>query len=83
MVGAAAKKMKIQIPVNRWDANQRIKSAVYWDERAVILVDQCIPTKGRIEARRPDLVIRLPERKKIVILEVACAWEPLVKEREA
>ncbi len=46
-------------------------------------VDQYIPTKGQIEARRPDLVIRMPGERKITILEVACAWEPLVKEREA
>ena len=51
--------------------------------KAVIQEDQCIPTKERIEARRPDLAIRLLDPKKIIILEVACAWEPIVTEREA
>ena len=56
---------------------------MYWITKAVILVNQCIPTKDHIVARRPDLIIRLLELKKIVIQEVACAWETIVKEREA
>ena len=54
LVRAAAEELKIQIPENRWDNNQRIKSAIYGGERAVFQVDQCFQTKGRIEARRPD-----------------------------
>ncbi len=83
LVGVAARKLGVRIPANRWDANQVVKSAVYGGERATILVDQCIPTKGQIEARRPDLLIRMPGERKITILEVACAWKPLVKEQEA
>ena len=74
LVGAVARKLKIRGPANRWDANQNVKSAVYGGEKAVILVDQCIPTKGRIEAQRPDLVIRMSERKKIIILVLGSHW---------
>ena len=83
LVGAAVKRLGIQIPKNRWDDNQRVKSAVYGGREAVIPVVQCIPIKDQIVARRPDLLIRLLEPQKIVILEVACAWEPIVKERES
>ncbi len=56
---------------------------VYGEKEITILVDQCIPTKERIKARRPDLVIRMIKEKTIIIMEVACAWEPIVKRREA
>ena len=83
LVRAAAKRLGIQIPKNQWEDNQRVKSAVYGGIEAVILVVQCISTNDQIVARRPNLLTRVLEPKKIVILEVACAWEPLVKEREA
>ncbi len=47
-----------------------------------ILIDQEIPTDRAIKHRRPDLVVRVGKEKRVVIYEVACAWDPLVKERE-
>ena len=47
------------------------------------MVDQCLPTKSQLMARRPDLVVRERKNKRITIVEVACAWEPLVEAGEA
>ena len=57
-------------------------SAVYEGDRPTILVDQCIPTKGHFAARRPGLMVRIYSTKTIIILEVTCAWDPNVAERE-
>ncbi len=83
LVGATAKMLGGRVPKNRWGSKQSVKSAVYGRREVTILVDQCIPTKEKIEARRPDLVIKMQDTKTIIILEVACAWEPIVKGREA
>ena len=83
LIGAVAKKLGLRIPRNRWASDGSIKSAVYVGKDATIMVDQCLPTKSLITARRPDLVVRELEKKRITIIEVACAWEPLVGAREA
>jgi len=41
-----------------------------------------VPTDADIRARRPDLILHIKDTKKIWILDVACAWERLIKERE-
>ena len=83
LVGAVAERLGVTVPRNRWTRNGTAMSAVYEGERATILVDQCIPTKGHFAARRPDLMVRINSTKTIIILEVACAWDPNVAEREA
>ncbi len=45
-------------------------------------VDVSVPTDEQMSGRRPDLVIDAKKLKSMCILEVACAWEPLIKERE-
>ncbi len=57
-------------------------SAVYEGNGVVIMVAQCLPTRDHLMARRPDLVVRELNSKKITIMEVACTWEPLVEARE-
>ena len=47
-----------------------------------ILIDQAIPTDKTLEHRRPDLTVRLAGERRVVIFEVACAWDPLVGTRE-
>ena len=47
-----------------------------------ILVDQVIQTDRVVENRRPDLVVRMPGERRIVIMEVAAAFEPCIRERE-
>ena len=83
LVGAVAERLRVAIPRNRWMRNGTAMSAMYEGERATILVDQCIPTKGHFAARRPDLMVRIYSTKTIIILKVACAWNPNVAEREA
>ena len=43
-----------------------------------ITKDQCVPTSAHIENRRPDMVVRLEDEQRIVVLEVAVAWEPTI-----
>ena len=47
-----------------------------------ITVDTNMPTERNVLACRPDHVLYWEEKKVIVVFEVACAWEPLVLERE-
>ena len=83
LVGAVAEVLGVRVPKNRWGGRRSVRSAVYGEKGTTILVDQCIPTKEEMGARRPDLVVRMPEKRTIIIMEVACAWEPIVKTREA
>ena len=83
LVGAVPERHGITIPRNRWTRSGTAMGAVYEGEMATILVDQCIPTKGHFAAIRPDLMVSIYSTKTIIILEVACAWDPNVAEREA
>jgi len=47
-----------------------------------IMVDIVIPIDQQMTARKPDLIIRNKNVKQIWILDVECAWESLVEERE-
>lgn len=47
-----------------------------------VLIDQVVPTSRSLQNRKPDLVVRLRDRKLITIFDVACTWEPLVNVRE-
>lgn len=50
--------------------------------RVKIVADVSIPTDRALEARRPDLVVCLRYLQTILILEVACAHEKCLSERE-
>ncbi len=56
--------------------------AVIENSELKITIDVSIPTDRSITERRPDLVIDLKRECRALILEVACAWEPLILERE-
>lgn len=45
-----------------------MRGGVMGTEDKKLLVDQAIPTKRKIEARRPDLVVRLKEEKQSTYL---------------
>ena len=47
-----------------------------------LVVDLSIPTDRQLTERRPDLVAYYRELRRIVIFEIACAWEPLIEERQ-
>ena len=60
-----------------------------WDGVAVLesdevkfTVDLSIPTDRQMTERRPDLIAYFRETRRIVIFEIACAWEPLIEERQ-
>ena len=56
---------------------------MFGSQGKTLLVDQHIPTDRVTQANRPDLVVRLEREKRIVCMDVAVTWEPLVREREA
>ena len=45
-------------------------------------VDVTVPTDDKISARRPDLINYVKFTRTIWILDVVCAWEPIVCEIE-
>ena len=56
------------------------RSGVYGTECITVKVDQVSPTDRVVPDSRPNLVVRDQGRRELVILEVACAWEPLIME---
>ena len=58
------------------------KPGVFDTRAMVVKVGQVTTTDRVVLESRPDLLVRQPAKKHIVILEVACAWEPLILERE-
>ena len=50
--------------------------------KAKIVVDLSVPTDRQLPDRRPDIVLYLKGERKIVILEGAVTWEPLLAEQE-
>ena len=66
----------------RWEHTGWVGVAVLDSPKAKLVVDRSIPTDRQLTERRPDLVAYFRELKHIVIFEIACAWEPLVLERE-
>ena len=55
--------------------------AVLGTKSKKVLVDQVIPTDRPVTECRPDLYVRLAERKRVAIFDVACAWDPIVQVR--
>lgn len=47
-----------------------------------LMWDPSIPTDRVLQERRPDVVLVLKDRREVLLLEFACAFDPLVKERE-
>ena len=80
---ALCKKLTIKVPDSmKWSIDGWKGVAALEGGEAKLLVDLTIPTDRQLEERRPDLVLFLKRQRKIVVLEVAVAWEPLVVERE-
>ncbi len=48
-----------------------------------VRIDQLIPVKRAVRERRPDLAIFDKRERTITLIDVACAWEPLVRVRES
>ena len=80
---ALCRKFKITIPDSmKWGASGWSGVGVLESSEVKMLLDVSTPTDRMITERRPDLVVFLYATRCAYILEVACAWDPLVVERE-
>lgn len=81
---ALAKRLAVKVPDSmKWGVDGWHGVAVMDGDKAKIVVDLSMPTDRQLRDRCPDIVMHLKEERKIVILEGAVAWEPLLAEREA
>ena len=53
--------------------------AVLGTKRKQVKVDQVIPTDRWISECRPDLLVRWARKMTVAILDVACAWDPIIE----
>ncbi len=53
------------------------------NDKVKLVVDVSIPTESILTERRPDLILHHSPSRRAFTIEVACAWEPLILEREA
>ena len=82
LVRAITEKLGLTLPKTIRTAGGLVKPGVVGNKRVKMLVDQRVPTGRHVTENRPDLIVRLREGKRIIVLEVACAWDPLVVKRE-
>ena len=76
----------IRAVARKWGCLAELKGAapaVYDTPHGIIWVDIVIPTDKVIDARRPDIVIFNKTTTEAWIIDIACAWEPLLLDREA
>ena len=83
LLKALAKKLEVAVPDSiKWGVEGRHGVAALEGAGAKIAVDLAVPTDRQLSDRRPDLILYLKGERKIVILEGAVTWEPLLAERE-
>ena len=56
--------------------------AVHESDKVRLQWDPSVPTDRVLEHRRPDVVLTLKHKTKVFLLEMACAFNPLIEERE-
>ena len=79
---AFANKLEVKVPDSiKWGVDGWLGVAAFSGDRAKIAVDLTVPTDRQLSERRPDLILYLKGERKIVILEGAVTWEPLLAER--
>ena len=76
VVKAIGQKWNFRVPYNG-----AVETA-YNTTQGKVMVDIAIPMDKNIKARQPDLVVRKKRENQIWILDMACAWDPLIAERE-
>ena len=74
--------LELRFPRPYKTAGGSAKPGVFGNDEQLVMVDQVCPKDRVVTEARPDLVVRLEREKRVLILEVACAWEPLVAARE-
>lgn len=82
LVKAVGGKLGLKVPNSLKEKEGGVRCGVMGTRETLMLIDLCIPTSRYLKERRPDLLVRLQKEKRIVIMEVAVAWEPIVSERE-
>ena len=77
------KKHNITVPESlKWGPSGWDGVAVLESSEVRLVVDLSIHIDRQLTERRPDLVAYYQEPRRIVIFEVACTWEPLIKQRQ-
>ena len=80
---ALAKRLDVTVPDSmKWGVDGWHGVTALYGAKAKIMVDLSVPTDRQLPDKRPDIVLYLKGERKIVILEGAVAWEPLLAERE-
>ena len=82
LVKAVLTSLKLGIPESMRGPGGVAVAGVTGGRGIKVLVDQLIPTSRTVIHRKPDLVVRMEEERRVVIFEVACAWDRGLKERE-
>lgn len=72
----------VPVPRSMRAAGGKCRSGVGGAPGKKILVDQVLQTERNIRERRPDVVVRLAKERRVVIADVACTLDHLVRERE-
>ena len=82
LVKAVLTSLKLGIPESMRGPGGVAVAGVTGGRGIKVLVDQLIPTSRTVIHRKPDLVVRMEEERRVVIFEVACAWDRGLNERE-
>lgn len=83
VVLALAKKHCLSLPNNMlWTVNGWHGVGVVENTEWKLSIDISNPTIQAMTERRPDLLVFDKSQRQITIIEIACAWDPLVSERE-
>ena len=83
LVLALCRRHTIRVPERlKWRGDGWSGVAILEGENLKLCIDISIPTDRQMKERRPDLIVFDKSEKRISIFDVACAWEPLLIERE-
>ena len=82
LLRAVLKALGLRLPSPYKTAGGRARSGVFGADTKLVMVDQTCPTDRMVTESRPDLLVQLETEKRLVIQEVACAWQPLIESRE-
>ena len=82
LVRALSDNLGLKVPKQLRAPGGKIAPGVMGTSVKRLIIDQTLLTDREIFDRRPDLVVRLRIQRRVVIFEVACAWEPTITDRE-
>lgn len=83
VVRSLASAFNLSIPNHLiWTTTGWTGVGVLENEKVKLTIDVSNPTIAVMTERRPDLIVYLKEAKRILVMEIACAWDPLLEARE-